>query len=212
MKLVLSLIASIFIGVFFVFLFHYFTHPTTSPQVNQTSEVISNYSLENAPTQSFSGEIISLSGDNKWESRTATEPGVLQKPSKLQQGEEVMTGSNGTMAIEFPKGLSMTLSANTDVSIIQTIPQSIVIAQKSGSVHYTKNEVSPLFIRNSSLLTELKSGEINVSMNNNFTTISVLKGSIIAAYNNIDTKSMVTTVNAGERFIYNSIEKKGLVE
>lgn len=195
-------------------MYGYFTLTQTQQQKTQTTNKTteSKFSLAEAPSDTMDGKIISLSGETKWESRSATEPAILKQPVVLKQGEEVITGPSGSMAVQFPKGTNINISANSDVSFIQTFPQSMVIAQKSGYVTYLKSETSPLFIRSNSLLLELQKGSITVSMTDNFTTVTVLSGSITAAYNNIDTKSIVSSVTAGERFIYDNITKDGTIE
>ena len=212
MKLAVSFILSVLFGIGCMYIYFYITKPqiVLPPTINP--QIKSNYSLTNAPSTSLKGTIISLSGETKWESRTATQPAELSKPIELQQGEEIATGNTGKMAVQFPKGITMNLSANADVSLIQTLPQSIVFAQKSGVVSYAKTETSPLFIRSNNLLIELQTGTTSVSMTGDISTITVSNGSITTAYNNVDTKSIVTPVNSGEQFIYNNMAKTGSIE
>jgi hypothetical protein len=212
MKLVLSFILALLFGIGCMYLFFFFTKPHIDLPPATNPQIKSRFSLTHAPAATLKGNIISLSGDTKWQSRIATQPAQLTQPIALAQGEEITTGTNGKMEITFPKGITMDLSSNSDVEIIQTLPQSILFAQKSGTIQYTKTESSPLSIRSNNLLIDLQNGTITVTMTGDISTITVSKGTISTAYNNVDTKSIVTSVSSGEQFIYNNTTKTGSLE
>lgn len=212
MKTALLVVLAIVLGFGIMYGYISLTKSPEKLQHPTSTATQSHFSLSNAPSDSLKGKVLSLAGDTKWESRNATAPAALNQLVTLQQGEEIVTGATGSMTIQFPKGISLNVSANSDVSFIQTLPQSMVFAQKSGLVKYTKTEDSPLFIRSNSLLLELQNGTISVAMNDAVTTVSVLSGNIKAAYNDIDTKSIVSSVSAGEKFVYDSMLKDGVIE
>ncbi len=172
------------------------------------------FSIANAPSATIRGEISSISGSIQWESRVATEPATITLPQTIQQGEEVITGKDGKATIEFPKIGTIQLQANTDLSIIQTLPADIVIAQNSGSADYTKTGKSPLTIRSLDTIIDITSGESKVTIPSTLPRVTALveQGSITAAFNDSNSVSTVMTATIGQQFIFDEGTKTGNVE
>ena len=59
------------------------------------------FSVANAPSQSLSGDITSMSGNVAWQSRTADYATLINSPVKIRQGEAISTYENGKAVIRF---------------------------------------------------------------------------------------------------------------
>lgn len=184
-------------------------HPAvTSPLATTTL-----FSLDIPPSKSQSGEIVSLSGEVEWQSRSATEPAKLTQKQKVLQGEEFWTKESGNLHISFQNILELNVLPNTYVSVIQTLPTNIVLKQEGGEVVYKNSGASPLGIRARHLLIQQESGILNIKMNNTTPTIrvSVQKGSAKIAFNNADFETNVVTLEEGDTYIFNDETRTGRI-
>jgi hypothetical protein len=172
------------------------------------------FSLERAPAKSLTGTISSFSGDVNWQSRTASQAAKLIASQTIQQGEEITTGVNGKITLEFPNIATISASANTDLNIIQTLPANIVIDQSKGFANYAADGTTPLSVRSLNLLTNITGGIVNISVDKNqhIVTVDVQKGSGTEGFNDSQNKSNVITIDEGSQFIYNADTKNGVVK
>jgi hypothetical protein len=172
------------------------------------------FSVENAPSQTLSGKIASMSGSVAWQSRTADYATLINSPVKLQQGEAISTYENGKATINFPAIGNMTFSPNTQVNFIQTLPANFVVEQKQGISTYTKNGNIPVSIRALDLLINLEEGNCTVSVDKDSAniTVTVNSGSIKVAFNDINNNTNIVTINEGEQYLFNNNTKMGNVE
>jgi len=120
------------------------------------------FSIQKAPINSEKGTIQSMSGTIKWSSRTAiaTEGTQITKPVPIQQGEELMTGQEGSVSIHYQSGLIISLSPNSHLSFVQMLPTNFVLNQLKGTIEYQKNNSIPLAIRSLHLLTQLDNEQV----------------------------------------------------
>jgi hypothetical protein len=184
-----------------------------TPVPNFTSDK-SNFSLEEAPSESLRGEIIKMVGEVKFLGRTATEASILASTSaKVQQGENYITGEGGSLSINFKDTVSIDLSENTEVDIIQTLPANIVFSQVAGIANYKVIAKSSVTIRTSYLLTELR-GEANISRDSDkqIVIVTIKSGSAIMAYNDKNYVSHEVTINEGQTYTFNYGTRKGALE
>jgi len=182
-----------------------FTTPSVTP--------IPTFSLERAPSESLRGEIVSLSGDIQWQSRIATEAAKIDKPISLQQGEDVSTGTDGKLVFDFNNAVNVSMAKNTDVGIVQTLPENIVFSQTTGNVVYQKTGTFPVSIRCKNLLVNVDEGQVNVVVNDinpNLITVLVNKGSTTVAYNSRTFVAVKKVIKEGKRFVFNNYTKTGL--
>lgn len=193
---------------------------TNKPATPKNQQLISpiakthGFSLEQAPSKALKGTITSMIGSIEWQSRVATEPATLVAPVELQQGEQIMTGVNGGVSIDFPNAVSLVALPNTQLNFVQTLPDNVVILQTSGKSEYTSLGTSPITLRTFGLLSKLNDAKISVSIDDtdSLVTIGVLKGSITAAYNDTDFVSQVLTTQEGETLKFDSATKTAVVE
>lgn len=182
--------------------------PNVLPKVTniqqQTSS--SSFSIEPPPSESLKGTISSRSGTLLWESRIATEPSELTANVPIQQGEEYITGKKSSATFQFATIGSITLSENTDISFIQTMPIDFVVKQNNGNVNYTINETAPLSIRIRNALITKTSGIIQITIKSDdpIITISTIKGTAQIGFNDLENVSQVFTLREGQIYEYDS--------
>lgn len=171
------------------------------------------FTAENPPNESLKGMMTALSGDIAWESRMATEPGKITAPVQLQQGEKIKTGIDGRVSVEFASVVNLVVSSQTEIEITQTLLNAFVFRQIEGTVFYEKLGEIPLSIRTLHVLVEQESGgsTIFTDKENMFITITVKSGTIRVAYNDLNLKSRVIKISAGNRFDFNDETRVGKI-
>jgi hypothetical protein len=188
-----------------------------SPRNTQVLKIIlpkSLFSLEKAPTDSLSGEVASISGKIAWQSRIAPVAILVSGPIKLQQGEEVDSYNDGGAVVSFSSVGVITISANTQVSFIQTLPQSFVVEQKQGIANYIKTGESPLSIVGLDLLVDIDSGEsiVLVDKDNSEVIVSVKTGAATAAFNDSDNNTNVVSIKSGQKYVFEDDTRIGKIK
>lgn len=164
------------------------------------------FSIEQAPHRSLKATITSFTGTVEWKSRIATESSTLTKPRELQQGEEVATHDDSSLELIIPNALEASVSANTAVQLIQTLPNSILLMQNSGKATYTQKNNNPVSIRSLSLLVQLENAEAIITVNDTlpFISVDVEKGTITVGFNDTDFITQTIAVSSGKRLVYNT--------
>lgn len=174
----------------------------TKPKI-KISEEVSKFSLEKAPSTSLHADITLLTGEVKWQSRVATESSIITTKQQLYQGESLETGKTGKASLAFPNML-FTLSQDTKLNIIQSLPTSIVLEQQAGEIAYQTTSSTLLGIRISPLLVETQGGEflISIDEDDGTVTISVKSGIVTTAYNDSDAFSTVEKIEKGQTMTF----------
>lgn len=170
------------------------------------------FSLADAPSQSLVGTITATSGTVLWLSRVATTPVGITGLHSVHQGEELQT-ENGEVTVEFPKSIKAQLQKASHISLIQTLPATIVIEQKQGIVSYTNaGAVIPLSVRSLTLLISVLNGKVTVStdVKKSLVSVQVTSGTVQVAFTDATNASQVTTLSVGKSLIFNS-QTKALV-
>jgi len=184
-----------------------------SPVVEVINKVGKKFSLEEAPSESLRGKIATMSGEIKWQSRTATEAADLKEPITIQQGESLITGENSSVELNFDKAAIIELKEKSELNITQTLPVNLVFWQKSGIGTYTKKGDYPLSVRAKSLLID-NGGKIKVTIDEEdpIVTVRVLSGKITMAFNSKDYVSQKMELKAGEMWLFNDDTRQGEIE
>lgn len=170
--------------------------------------------LKQAPKESIRGVIESMTGEIKWQSRIATEASNLTKPVPIQQGETLQSEDDGKISIAYENSGSFTLSPNSKIEIIQTLPVNFVFDQKKGTITYEGNQKTPFSIRSFHLITKINEGtiEINVDDIKHIIEINVINGSATLGYNNLDYESKVIMLEKDQKFIFDDDNRVGEIE
>lgn len=167
------------------------------------------FSIEKPPTDSIKGTIVSKSGTIFWESRVATEPSELNEIIVVKQGERLITKEKSEIQVNFDQVGNMILSANSDLSFIQTLPSDFVVEQKKGKVEYVLNGITPVTIKIRSAIITKTSGSIQITVTDNdpIVIISILQGTAQIGFNDQDYVSRVFTLREDQIYEYNSDER-----
>lgn len=177
---------------------------------------LSRFSLEKAPSQSLVGTITSMSGDVDYEKRLATESARLNSVVEIQQGEVLETLESAGISLDFENKIKVTMSENSYLSVIQTLPANIVFYQNKGNINYKKLSDIPVSVRLYHLLVDLD-GDVDLSVdlenkNGVIITMRVNSGSAKIAYNDTDLISHVFDIGSGETLTFNESSRKAVVE
>lgn len=172
------------------------------------------FSIEKAPKNSGKGTIQSMSGTIKWQSRIATEPAQITKPVPIQQGDELLSGEDGNAVINYLTSLTISLSPNSHISFIQTLPTNFVFNQINGTIEYQKNNPTPLAIRSLHLLTQMDNGDIQIVVDEKTARveIAVKQGSARIAFNDLNNVSNVVSLSQGDYYQFDDRKRQGNVE
>ena len=178
----------------------------------QTPSLQTQFSLENAPTNSVIGMITSHSGNALWQSRISTaSPLTITSSQKIQQGEGIMTGGNGNFVIQFRPILTISGARNTAVNIIQTLPANFVFQQKEGMVTYKKiDTTTPVSIRVFDLLITIATGICSISADKNTfqVKVAVNSGNVDSAFTDSQNTTNILHVVAGHVLLFDNNTKK----
>ncbi len=154
-------------------------------------------------------------GDVKWQSRTATEPAQLTVTAQtIQQGERLVSGDNGHAQIDFDSIGTVSMSPNSDLSIIQTLPINFVFLQSSGTVDYTVSGKTPFSIRDNHLIIFVQTGIISVINKKDSSIISIVvaKGTATVAFNNLQYESQRVELKEGDTYVFDDSLRIGSVD
>lgn len=169
---------------------------------------------EKPPKDSLVGNILTLNGEVKWKGRVATESAVIKEVQKIQQGEELETGKNSKVVVEFPKVIKLSILPESKLEFGQTLPINLVFVQKLGAVEYQNMSQNDISIKAKRLLIDQEQpGDFLVAMDEeeDEITLNVRKGLTKVAYNNDDLVTQVVEVKEGERFIFDNENRDGQI-
>ncbi len=216
-KKLLPDIAVIFLSVILggSFTLIYFGWRTTAPppsrQATSLPQPLPAFSWAAAPSQTLTGQVLAVSGDFTWQSRTATAPAAFLTPPVLQQGDSLFAGASGSALISFPPAAGLAVYPKTRLNIIQTLPSDLVFEQLGGRVDYSASSSSPLSVRAAHLLVRLTAGSLSVAFNtpSNRITVTVSTGSATLAFNDLNLQTQVATLSARRSYLYNDATRRG---
>ncbi len=154
-----------------------------------------------------------MSGDIGWESRIATTPAKIEKPQTIQQGEKIITGENSSVILNFPQTADIDIGSDTQLEIVQTLPNSFVFRQTNGAASYEKTGESPVAVRISYLIISLVSDKITVSLDEENQTVTVeSNGVATVAYNDIDYITNMITLKKNQTFVFDIATRTAITE
>lgn len=171
----------------------------------------SQFSLENAPTDSIRGTIATMSGEIYYQARTATGAAKLNQAIPVQQGETWIASDSGNLTINFAPAATVALFPQTKLEVIQTLPLNLVFNQTEGVGQYNAVGVNPVTIRGFNLIINLDSGLLVVDTNPETGTVilDLKTGSARVAYNSPEFDSKIWQLEPGDVFEYDSSLRQG---
>jgi len=211
MKSFLFFFVFLLLGIAIVLSYHYWIAKFITPGISQ---ITTKFSLENAPSESLSGSIATMSGKVNWQSRTATKFALVKLNQKIQQGEELNTGNNGKVGVKIQNNALVLLQPNTHISIIQLLPINFVFAQDKGEAEYANTIQTPISVRSLDLLSVITKGKaiITVDQKKQIVTVAVVQGSVKEAYQDLQQTNNVMNLNQGQTFVFDETNKIGTIQ
>jgi len=199
------------IGVAFGYSFWKKGKSTTITKISPTEE---QFSIEPPPKQSMTGTVATMSGQILWQSRTATQPAEIKELKQVQQAELLATGKDSAISVIFKDAVTVNLSPQSEIEFIQTLPVNFVFRQNKGEINYLKKGTIPLSIRSLHLLMTLVDGEysLNTDAENHTLELTVKKGFVRAAYNNLQYETQTVEINEGEKYIFDDDSRSGEIK
>lgn len=169
------------------------------------------FSLDQAPSDSIKGQIINMTGEIWWQSRTATEPAQLKDTISVQQGEIWIASESGNLTIEFAPAATITLFPKTKIEIVQTLPLNLVFNQIQGITQYQAFGSSPVTIRSLNLIVNLEDGLLVVDTDEATGAIilGLKTGRAKVGYNSPEFDSKVWELEPGDVFEYDGNLRRG---
>ncbi|MDO8611026.1 MAG: hypothetical protein Q7R95_10905 [bacterium] len=212
MKKLLIFFIFLFIGIVLGSIYYVWKNNQTNSDIEQVKKE-PRFSIETAPKNSEVGTIQSMSGTIKWGSRIAiaTEGAQITKPVPIQQGEELMSGEDGSAIIHYQSGLTISLSPNSHISFIQMLSTNFVLNQLKGTIEYEKNSPIPLGIRSLHLLMQMDNGDIQIVTDEKIglIEITVKRGSVRIAFNDLQNISNVVSLSQGDQYLFDDKKRQG---
>ncbi len=210
MKFIPLFIIFFLIGVLITAGYGFIATKTDSPIKNIINiPALSGFSVENAPSASIRGNILSMNGHVKWQSRVATEAAEITSSVTLQQGEQIATGETGQVKIEFPGACLINMGSGAQIDFVQSLPVDLVMLQASGSADFIKTGDVPVTVRALHLLIKQNGGEmgIGVDQKNSLVNINIIKGSITVAFNDLQNVTKVLNFDSNRRISFNDLTR-----
>jgi hypothetical protein len=199
------------IGLSLVLMYNYWN--TKFFTVNTSPGVTTKFSLKDAPSESLSASVATLSGSVNWRSRISTNTIQLKMYQKVQQGEEITTGHNGKAGLKIQNDAFLLLEPNTHIAIIQLLPVNFVFVQDKGKVEYANTIRVPISVRSLDLLSVITNGDVIITVDPNKQTVmvAVLKGSVKEGYEDLQNTNTVMNLNAGQIFVFDETNRIGTI-
>lgn len=208
-----------FIKNFLVFLFFLlvgfgglYSFLTSNPKIRTVSikDIFSGskFSLLEAPSYSIKANVSNLNGEVFWKSRISETATKVESLSNMQQGEGVITGDNGHIELGFVNVATVTVNENSEIDVVQTIPNDIVFSQKLGIIKYKKIGNIPVSVRVKRLLVEVFD-DVQVEIDGSLVRII---GNAKIAYNNNANVTKTLNVPLGKTLIFNNQSLKVVVK
>jgi len=193
----------------------YYVWKNTQPNNNLVQEKKEpRFSVERPPKNSKKGTIQSMAGTIKWESRVATESAKINQPVDVQQGEELESGDDGRAVVDFQGELLVSLSPNSHISFVQTLPTNFVFNQIKGTIEYQKTSSAPFAVRCFHLLIQINKADVTISIDDKtaYISITVKNGSAKIGFNDLQNVSNVVNLSGGDKYIFNDDTREGTLE
>lgn len=220
MKYLVLLILSVAIGLGAVYYYRNGDLFKNTPQTNTVPKPTNTptptlFSTKNPPSESLTGTLDSLTGTVTWEPREATQSSPINSRAVIKQGDYIETGSDGTVAVTFPKASLVTMQQDSYLQITQTLPANIVFSQNKGTITYERVGKIPVSIRVLSLLIDLDEASqmrVTVGEETEEVTVTAEQGSGITAYNNADFETVKLTLHEGEELTFDNQLRESNIE
>jgi len=161
------------------------------------------------PTEALKGGFLTVDGDVKKEPRDKEEFETVKTEGEvLIEGEKIASGKKSQATIEFPDFIRIDLGSDTEIGLINLMPDNFLISQLSGSVVYRLLGNNNTFsVRSLHTLMAFESGESEIAVERSEIVVRVLSGKAKLALVDLDNETHVWELNEGEEVLVNDAER-----
>lgn len=172
------------------------------------------FSIESPPKEARTGTVSTMSGQILWESRIATQPAEIRELKQVQQAETLETGKTGQAKVTFADASSVSLSPDSEIEFLQTLPVNFVFRQNKGEINYVKKGIIPLTVRSLHLLMAFSDGEYTLKTDRDTHKIElgIIDGSVKIAYNDINYNTQTLEVTKGQKYLFDDDSRTGEIQ
>lgn len=213
MKKLLIFLVFLFIGIILGSTCYIWKNNQTNDDIERVKKE-PRFSVDEAPKNSEKGTIQTMTGTIKWQSRIATEASQIIQPVPIQQGDELISGEDGSAVVNYLSGLTISLSPDSHISVVQTLPTNFVFNQINGTIEYQKDSPISLGVRSLHLLAQIDNGSVQIVTDEKAMTveITVKRGSVRIAFNDLENISNVVSLSQGDRYLFDDEKRRGNIE
>lgn len=187
----------LFIGSFFVFLGIAGPFLIRAWQVKNVPPFIpqpSSFTLD-PPAQAITATLSQSEGNVEHLTREADEYGEATPGGAIHQGEAIAT-KRGSATITLENLGILTLKENSEISIVNLIPQSLMLRQPSGTITYETGP-SPFSVRTLHILAEIM-GTVIIDVDDPIAEITVIKGATKFALVDTENNTKIWSLSGGQ--------------
>ena len=157
------------------------------------------------PDQALDSKLISLNGQVKKIPWDKYDPISITAPSKLLQGDEIITDANSAAKININNEININLEENTDLEMSSLVGTRVLVKQKNGEIEYilTNNSIALNLVVGKCLL-EINSGKFKVKYLNQKININTDSGQAkLGYYQGSTDTTKIWQITDGESFNLN---------
>lgn len=214
MKYLFIFLIFLFIGIGITFGFSVWKKEKAVVLTKITPPQENRFSIEPAPKQTLTGLVATMSGQILWQSRIATQPAERKDLKQIKQAELLVTGKESSASVIFKDAVTINLFSESEIEFVQTLPVNFVFRQNKGKINYVKKGSIPLSVRSLHLLMTFTDGEyfLNTDSENHTMELTVKKGLVKAAYNNLQFETQTIEIKEGEKFVFEDDSRTGEIK
>lgn len=155
------------------------------------------------PTNSQIAQVIAVKNDVTKIPRNATTAATIKTGDEVLVGETVTTGENSETTLQLGSSLTSSVSANTVMTFLSTVPETILVKQDQGTAIYQNNGEQPFSLRILHFLIELQSGNMTVTTDEKEKIVTLLlnEGTAKVAWEDKDLNSKIYTLMVGQTVV-----------
>lgn len=164
-----------------------------------------NYKMD-VPSQSLTGTVISPFGTVERIPRTSEEYKIILENDQILEAEKIKTNSDGSVKINFPTNIFITINPQTELTFLSTSPANFLVKQDKGVVIYqTDDATKSISVRALHALMSVNNGAASVTVDpeDNEIVFQVTDGSGVFGYIDTDNKTQTVEVTENTTLTFN---------
>ena len=160
------------------------------------------------PSSALIGKIVQMNGEVKRQARDKEEFEKITDSSDILQGESVRTLRNSRVTIEFTDFASIILSQNSQLDLINLIPDNFLFQQSIGNINFKVSPGKTFSNRILHSLISISDGETIISNDEDSVTIQVKSGRAKVAFVDLDNQTQVFELATGDKALIDDTQRR----